>query len=237
MDRQRIVDTALNGYGVIGETIVPATTGKWHDSSQKPLPFSISKANQILDKLGYKKGSNGIRVANGQPMSYEVIVPNSRADVLTPTFRVIQGDFKKIGVELKEKVLDPNGAFAAITAPNNKYTNFDLAMWDWIPSVDPDSILSVLLCNQYGSNSDTGYCNKKYDSLYQKQAQELNVKKRVQLVHQAQDMIATDRPYIILNYPDVIEAWSKSWTGFYPLPGVGIFDLYQSMLQVHPTSG
>lgn len=236
IDRQRIVDTALNGYGTIGATIVPATTGKWHDSSQKPLPFDIDKANQILDSLGYKKGSNGIRVANGEPMSYEVIVPSSRADVLTPTFRVIQGDFKQIGVELKEKVLDPNGAFAAITAPNNTYKSFDLAMWDWIPGEDPDSILSVLLCNQYGSNSDTGYCNPAYDRLYRKQAQELNVQKRVQLVHKAQDMIAEDRPYIVLNYPDVIEAWTKDWTGFYNLPGQGNFSVYQSMLQAHPTS-
>ncbi len=236
IDRQRIVNVALNGFGTIGATIVPATTGKWHDSNVKPLPFDLAKANGILDSLGFKRGSNGIRVADGHPMSYQVIVPNSRTDVLTPTFRVIQGDFRKIGISLQEKVLDPNGAFEAITAPNDKYLNFDLAMWDWIPGEDPDSILSVLLCNQYGSNSDTGYCSPAYDRLYREQAEAIDVDRRVQIVHEMQAMIAHDRPYIVLNYPDVIQAYTKNWTGFYDLPGEGIFDVYQSMLDVHTTS-
>lgn len=233
IDRQHIIKTALLGYGQPGTTVVPPATGKWHDPNIKPLPFDIAKANAILDSLGYKKGANGIRIANGHPMQYQVIVPNNRASVLTPTFRIIQADFKKIGVGLTEKVLDPNGAFQAITAPNNKYLNFDLSMWDWLPNTDPDYILSVLLCNQYGSNSDSAFCNKQYDALYKAQGKAVNPQQRLRIVYQMQQLLYNERPYIVMDYPDVIDAYTKNWTGFYNLPGTGIFGVMQSMINVH----
>jgi hypothetical protein len=46
-------------------------------------------------------------------------------------------------------------------------------------------------------------------------------------------MIATDRPYIVMSYPNVIDAYSKQWAGFYSAPGYGLFDLVQTTLQVH----
>jgi peptide/nickel transport system substrate-binding protein len=235
IDRQQIINVALLGYGQMGTTVVPPATGKWHDPNIKALPFDLGKANSILDSLGYKKGSNGIRIAQGHPMQYQVIVPSNRASVLTPTFRIIQSDFKKIGIGLTEKVLDPNGAFEAILAPDNKYLNFDLSMWDWLPDTDPDYIMSVLLCNQYGSNSDSAYCNKNYDSLYDQQGTAVDPQKRLQIIYQMQQMLFNDRPYIVMDYPDVIDAYSTKWTDFYNLPGSGIFGVIQSMINVHKT--
>jgi peptide/nickel transport system substrate-binding protein len=238
INRQQIIDVALGGYGTLGDSIIPPAIGSWHDPNIKPLPFDISKANEILDSLGYAKGSDGIRVAEGHPMAYTVIIPNSREADLTRTFQIMQPDFKQIGVKLSLKVLDPSAAFDAIGAPDYKYLDFDLAMWDWIPGVDPSSILSVLLCNQYGSNSDTGYCDKTYDDMYTQQEQAIDPSKRKQIVNQMQEKLFNDRPYIILNYPDVIDAYDgKKWAGFYNEPGYGVINNngIQSLVQVHQT--
>ena len=35
----------------------------WLNPDVKPLPYDIDKANEILDGLGYTRGSDGIRVA------------------------------------------------------------------------------------------------------------------------------------------------------------------------------
>jgi peptide/nickel transport system substrate-binding protein len=236
IDRQQIINIALGGYGTLGDSIIPPAIGSWHDPNIKPLPFDISKANQILDSLGYAKGSDGIRVAEGHPMAYTVIIPTSRQADLTRTFQIMQPDFQQIGVKLSLKVLDPSAAFDAIGAPNYKYLTFDLAMWDWIPGVDPSSILSVLLCNQYGSNSDTGYCDKTYDDMYTQQERAVDVNQRKQIVNQMQEKLFNDRPYIILNYPDVIDAYNgKKWAGFYDEPGYGVINNngIQSLSQVH----
>jgi peptide/nickel transport system substrate-binding protein len=91
----------------------------------------------------------------------------------------------------------------------------------------------VLTCDQYGNNSDTGYCNPKYDALYKQQGVTIDQAKRLQLVHQAQEIIATDRPYIVMSYPNVVDAYSKHVAGFYNVPGYGLFDVVQTTLQAH----
>ncbi len=241
INRQQIVKTAWLGYAKPGSGIVsPAeiTNGiAWHDSAIKPLPFDIAKANQILDSLGYARGPGGIRVANGHPMSYTVIFPHAETGPGDRAFAIIQTDLRQIGVQISQRPLDDSAAFAAITAPNNKYLNYDLAMWDWIPNMDPDFILSVLGCNQYGNWSDTGYCNPAYDKLYQDQGVTLNPQQRRQLVDQMQQVIYNARPYIVLSYDDEIDAWSTHFAGFVECPQSFFNSLsLQSLDSVYQTS-
>jgi peptide/nickel transport system substrate-binding protein len=154
------------------------------------------------------------------------------------SFQIIQSDFTKIGVQLKQRSLDSSAAFDEICGKDcTAYDTFDLAMWDWIPLIDPDFILSVLTCAQYGGWSDTGYCNPAYDKLYAKQGATLDHEARKQIVWQMQQMVYDDRPYIILNYQDWIYAYTKKWDGFVSSPQ-GIFDSLskQSLTEVHRTS-
>ena len=122
----------------------------------------------------------------------------------------MQGDFQKIGVRLTEKVLDDSAAYDAILA--NNYKNFELSLWDWGVLPDPDFMLSVLTCGSFNVWNDTGYCNKTYDSMYQAQGAAVNPAKRQQIVYQMQQMIASQKPYLVVDYPDSIEAHSPAWT-------------------------
>jgi peptide/nickel transport system substrate-binding protein len=211
IDRQAIVKTSLLGYGEPGSSIIGPATGHWYDPAIKPTPFSLAKANQLLDQAGYKMGPNGVRIADGHPMSYTVIIPTDIANNYGQrSFQIIQPAFQKIGVKLTEKTLDDSAAYDAILA--NHYKNFEISMWDWGPLPDPDFMLSVLTCGSWNVWNDTGYCNKTYDSLYQQQSAAMNVAKRQQIVYQMQQMAATTRMYLVLDYPDDIEAHSTAWT-------------------------
>jgi peptide/nickel transport system substrate-binding protein len=212
IDRQRIVDTAWLGHAQPGTTIVPPSTGKWHDDSIHPLPFDLAKANQILDGLGFAKGPDGIRVANGHPMTYDVLFPASERGAGDRAFQVIQADFAQIGVKLVQRPV--TGAYAIMTAPNNRYENWDLAMWNWTPPVDPDFILFAMTCASLGDWSDSGYCNKDYDKLYLKQQTTVDAQTRLQIVDELQRTVYDDRPYIVLVYNDTLDAWSRHWAGF-----------------------
>ena len=79
IDRQAVVATSLLGHGQPGSTIIPPATGQWSDPSIKPVSFSLATADQLLDQAGYKMGPNGLRIANGHPMSYTVIMPSDLA--------------------------------------------------------------------------------------------------------------------------------------------------------------
>jgi peptide/nickel transport system substrate-binding protein len=210
IDRKQIVSTSLLGYGAPGSTIIPPVTGHWSDKAITSTPFDLTKAGQLLDQAGYKMGANGLRVASGHPMSYTVIMPSATTDHYgSRSFAIIQADFKKIGVQLTPQNLDDTAAYNAITA--NNYKSFEMSMWDWFPLTDPDFMLSVLTCGSWTVWNDTGYCSKAYDNLYSQQSAAINPAQRQQIVYQMQQMIAQARTYLVLDYPDSIEAHSPRW--------------------------
>ncbi len=155
IDRNAIAQTAWLGYAKPGSTIVPPSTGDWHDPQIQGLPFDVDKANGLLDDAGYKKGSDGIRVANGHPMSYTVLFASDESGAGDAAFRIIQNGFQQVGIKITQRKMDNDAVNTAILGDNDTYNKFDLAMWDWYPLVDPDFILSVLTCSQYGGWSDS----------------------------------------------------------------------------------
>jgi peptide/nickel transport system substrate-binding protein len=233
IDRKKIVQVVFLGTAKPGVSIIPPATGQWYNGDLKAVSFDLGSANKLLDGLGYKKGAGGIRQANGHKMSYEVITPTDLSSV-DRTFQILQADFRKIGVQLKQKALDSSAAFDAITAPGGKYLNFDLAMWDWVALVDPDFMLSVVTCDQYNGWSDSGFCDKKYDQMYSKQQLTPDQGKRRQIVWQMQKYLYGKRPYLWLATQDHVSAVSKKWTGLVNSPQGPFNSLSKlSLTQVH----
>jgi peptide/nickel transport system substrate-binding protein len=234
-DRQQIIDTAWLGQAVPGASIVQPASG-WNDPSIKPLPFDVAKANELLDAAGLTKGSDGIRVApDGEKMSYDVVFPTEIAGTGDRTFQIIQSDFKQVGIELKQQRMDPDAAWTAIAGDDDKYQDFDLAMWDWVLPPDPQTVLAAMTCDQWGNLSDSGYCNPEFDKLYEKQSTLVDRDARAEVVNQMQQIVFDDRPYIVLNYPNIIEAHSPAWDGFVMSPLVGSVNNLstQTLLAVH----
>jgi peptide/nickel transport system substrate-binding protein len=161
-------------------------------------------------------------------MSYDVITTTT-LDGINREFSIVQNGLRQIGVKVNQRALDGSTAFSEITAPDNKYLNFDLSMWDWVGYEDPDFMLSVLTCGQYGGWSDTGYCNPAYDKLYSQQGATVDQKKRQKIVWQMQKIIADQRPYIMLVNLDVVQASPKKWAGFVPF-----LDGYSKVLWTSP---
>ncbi|MBN9613450.1 MAG: hypothetical protein J0H64_08345, partial [Actinobacteria bacterium] len=182
-----------------------------------------------------KKGSDGIRVADGSKMEYELIFPTEENGAGDRAFQTMQRGWQELGINVKQRKMDPDAANDAITAPDNKYLDYDLAMWNWTPPVEPDFILSTLTCGAWGGNSDSGYCNKKYDKLYEQQGTEMDPAKRRVIIDEMQQIIFDDRPYIVYAYPDVIEAHNPAWQGFVLSPLVGSINNLstQTLVQVH----
>jgi peptide/nickel transport system substrate-binding protein len=234
MDRLKMIQVAWLGHATPGDTIVPPATGDWHNSDLKAAGFDLAEANRLLDEAGYPKGPDGIRVANGHPMSYTLIMPQDERGKQERAFQIIRDGLHQAGVKVTERVFDNDAAFQEITKPDNKYLDFDLAMWDWVPLIDPDFILSVVTCGQFGGWSDTGYCDANYDKMYHQQGLLTDPKQRQQAVWAMQQKLYDDRPYIILSYDNQLEAHSKKWDGLV-LTAQGSFNplSVQSMTQVH----
>ena len=217
IDRAQIIRVVFLGYATPASSIIPAATGAWANPAVKPESFNLALANKLLDQAGFKKGSDGIRVAGGHKMAYDVITPTDVPST-NRTFQILQPDFKKIGIQLRQRALDSTAAFDAMTAPNNKYAKFDLALWDWVGLIDPDFMLSVVTCAQYGGWNDSGYCDKRYDAMYSQQQLTPNQAKRKGLVWKMQRYLQAQRPYIWLAAQNAVWAVSKNWGGLVASP-------------------
>jgi peptide/nickel transport system substrate-binding protein len=208
-DRNTIDKIAYLGYAQPGSSIVPPATGKWYDPKVKPLPYDLAKASALLTRAGYKMGAGGVRIADGHPMSYTVLLSSDNGPEGERTGQIMTADFAKIGVKLNFTEVGDNTLNSDLYA--NHYRNFNLAMWGWDVFIDPDYILDAMTCSQWFDNSDSGYCNHAYDQLYAEQAATTNSASRLRLVYQMQQMVDNARPYIVLQYLDALEGWSPKW--------------------------
>ena len=213
VDRTQIIDTVLNGYGTPVATMFTELSAPYNNTDI-PIPtYDIAAANKILDDAGYKRGADGIRVGpDGSTFDWEVIVPEN-VEGIDRLFEILKTSWAELGINITAKKLDSTAAFEAIGAPDWKYLDFDLAIWDWVGYIDPDFMLSVLLCNQLGGWSDTGYCNPAYDKLYDEQGVTLDQEERKAIIWEMQDIQNQDHPYLWVAQKQSISAYSKNWGG------------------------
>jgi len=224
IDRKKIAEVAYLGFATPGDSMVPKVTGDWSNPKVVPEKFDLDLANKLLDEAGYAKGADGWRTTNGRKMSYKVLIPaNVEGAEGLRALEIVTADFKQIGVELVTEQSDNATIAAAITGPDNTFADSTIAQWGWIPQMDPDFILSVVLCSQIGGLSETAYCNKDYDALYDAQAKEVDPEKRKQTVWQMQEILERDRPYIVTVQQNNVEAYAPGWSGFIENP-IGFLD-------------
>ena len=226
--RAELVNVVFRGYAVPWANIMSRQSqGEgWLNPEVKPLPYDPAKANQILDSLGYKRGSGGTRevpATSGKyaqaahQMSYPVIVPDDLDFDGDRQFQILANAFHKIGVNLTEvNGGDGSQAYTLITNPNYKYLSADMYTWYWHPYIDPNFNLSTVTYAQWGNNSDTGWNNPTYDHWWQQQSTMVDVAKRKQLVWKMEAYEAQQRPYIQLVDTDTLTAHVNNWTGFVP---------------------
>jgi peptide/nickel transport system substrate-binding protein len=195
-----------------------------------PLKYNCQAANAALDKLGYKRGAGGIRVAPAtsgkyaqaaHPMKYDIITPTSTDFNVNREFEIVKEGFAKLGVKVTQRVGgDSTASYALETdtkcdpAKNVGYSKFDIAMWDWIGYTDPDFQLSVVTKDQWCSWSDTGWDNPAYDKLYAKQGTTVNPAQRKSIVYKMQQIVWDNFLYTQLINEVSLDANSTKWTGF-----------------------
>ena len=223
VDRQRIIDVVFKGYADLNESLV-GNISPLVNPNLGPLQYDCDAANAALDGLGYTRGADGIRVVpvtTEQPehkMEYEIVTPTSVNFNINRSFQIVQEGFAKLGVKATQKVGGDSTATYAIQTGNDcdatkstGYTGWDIAMWDWVPYIDPDFQLSVVTKAQWCSWSDTGWDSPQYDALYKQQGLAVDPEQRRQIVDDMQQMVYDEFVYTQLVNEQFLDAHSKSW--------------------------
>ncbi|HXH97008.1 MAG TPA: ABC transporter substrate-binding protein, partial [Gaiellaceae bacterium] len=229
VNRKQIINVVFQGHASLVESLV-GHISPMENPHLGPLKYDCKAGNAMLDKLGYTKGPDGIRVAPAttgkyaqaaHPMSYDIVTPTSTDFNINREFQIVQQGFKAAGVKVTQKVGGDSTATYEIETDSKcdasksvGYSKFDIAMWDWVGYVDPDFQLSVVTKGQWCSWSDTGWDNPAYDKLYVKQGTTIDYEKRLAIVWKMQKMIWDNFVYTQLVNEELYDAHSSKWTGF-----------------------
>ncbi|WP_428665874.1 peptide ABC transporter substrate-binding protein [Reyranella sp.] len=98
-------------------------------SKANPIEFNIDKANDILDKAGWKKGSDGIRAKDGKKLKF--VYQTSINQPRQKTQAIIKQAAQKAGIDIELKSVTASVFFSSDVANPDTYTKFytDLEMY------------------------------------------------------------------------------------------------------------
>ncbi len=251
IDKQKLIDNVIGGYGTIGSTQVPPVLTKWHVDPKTPRTFDIELAKQKLEAAGYKLDGSGNRLdKEGKPINLRLVMPDDNPNH-PKEGQFIQDWFGQLGIKVAPKVYD-TGALVDLMLPpeaggaSNK-ADYDLFIWTWSGSPDPNTLDQVFMCDQIGSSSDSNWCNPEYDKLYAAQNVAKTDEERHAILDQMQQLWYDQAPYHILYYDDNLHAyrtdkfggWQNQPPNGTPLFAYGVMDyplLTDATLQPSPTA-
>ncbi|MFA4966403.1 MAG: ABC transporter substrate-binding protein [Thermoleophilia bacterium] len=222
IDRERLAAIAWSGNAEPGTTIMPPDTWidpdyHWEPPADQLYTFDLAKAGQMLDDAGYRDGDgNGVREYKGKDIKLRLWALTDDVHGQSEG-KLITGWLRDLGLNVNLSVIDEGTLEDALwNYTGDTYTpDFDLYLWDWDGFLDPGQTLATLTTAQIESWNEPCWSNPEYDRLATEQAAELDPDKRQQLIWRMQQIIYEETPWVVLTYPEHLEAYNVDrWTGW-----------------------
>jgi peptide/nickel transport system substrate-binding protein len=244
VDKQKIIDTALSGYGEVGQSIIgPFTDGAWTPSPEETFGYDMAKAAQLLDEAGYtdSDGDGTREDKNGKPIELRLWT-RSESPEQQRAGKLIAGAFEELGLNIVLSVENDGAINDGIYAykGDNYAPDFDMFIWGWGGTADPGYQLGSFITSQIEWWNDCCFSSAEYDSLFEQQDAEMDWPTREQQVQRMQQVFYEDAPYVVLYYPQTLIAYNTDkWEGWVPYPGetgrvVLQNDNIDTYVEVHP---
>jgi peptide/nickel transport system substrate-binding protein len=226
IDRQRLCAIAYSGLATPGTTIIPPHTFfdpdyHWQPPAGQLYTFDLTKASQLLTAAGYPL-VNGRRLnKQGKPITLRLYSPTD-SDANQVDARLIAGWLETLGIRIRLSVVDDGALTSDIYNAHGSVwkPDFDLVVWDWTGYYDPGQTLSCLTTSEIGSLDEPFWSDRAYDALNPVQASTIDPRARQAAIWQMQQIMYQQTPWIVLAYPDYLEAYDTSrWTGWQQMFG------------------
>ncbi|WP_136608536.1 ABC transporter substrate-binding protein [Paenibacillus dokdonensis] len=233
IDYKKISDLAMSGYSAAMEPSLTLNTdaeSKYVDKGAiKSLQWTtdVKAANELLDKIGAKKGKDGIRVLNGTRLGpFEVECPYGWSD-WNAALEIVAQSAKAIGIEIRTKFPE-----APVWTNDLQTGKFDIIMNTPAGSVNPSQPWNRAMTIMYSKGvAPMGemafwnwgrYKNEKADQIIDKIPTVTDETELKSLYTDLTKIWLTDIPSVPLMYrPWVFHTVNESvWKGF-PVDGDG----------------
>jgi peptide/nickel transport system substrate-binding protein len=202
VDRKTIVDKLLFGLTTIARGDWDNTP--WENTALKLVEYQPDEAKQILDRLGWKPGSDGIRVKDGQRLAF-VHTTTSGSQLRENVQLLVQQNFKDIGAEMTIKNERSSELFGSYAAGGGwARGNYQMGGWSQGISLPDPDISARYLTKEIPSDANPAgasqyrYSNPQIDTLFGQAAAELDPEKRKAIFFKIQEVMREEYAFIWL---------------------------------------
>jgi len=185
VNREAIVDRVLKTGEIAAYSFVPPGVSHYEQPAEiewKDMPYGerVKKAKALLAEAGFSK-DNPLKLT----LRYNTSENHKRVAV------AIQSMWKQIGVEAQLHNAEVKVHYADL-----KQGDFQVARAAWIADYNDAQNFLYLLETRTGANNYGRYSNEKFDSLMQQAEVTADLKKRGELLYQAEAQAMADQPII-----------------------------------------
>jgi peptide/nickel transport system substrate-binding protein len=210
VDKDLLVERVLGGYGDVGNTVIPPVLEKWHVEPDTPRSFDLDEARRRLEAAGYPLDDQGRRLdKEGQPISLRMIMPNTDP-VYANSAEFIVDWYGQLGINVSRQVLSSAAVTEIIYPPEageGYNADYDIELWGWSGSPDPNGLLSVFRCDAIGSYSDSQWCSPEYDAMYDAETAAATDEERAGILAEMQNLVYDEAVYDVLFYDSELHAY------------------------------
>ncbi len=201
IDTGTLIDNIYNGYGDGMTYVLPNYFGDWINMSAEIPQYSVYEARNGLDAAGYTDtNSDGWREytddgiqGNGTNIVLELLAPNNDWDPYRAAMAdEIANQAFYAGLKINVVHVDIN------TMVNNVFVNndFDLYLLGWYIGFTPELIFQIFKSGRF--ENVMHYSNPDFDALADQFYTTLDLATQINIVQDAQSILANDLPYIWL---------------------------------------
>jgi peptide/nickel transport system substrate-binding protein len=213
INKKDIIDGVLLGYGT--PCTGPFPPESWaYNPNVKDLEYNPEKAMMLFEDAGWKTGKKGLLEKNGEPFVFTVLV-NQGNDERLKTAQIIQESLKKVGVQMKIRVLE----WQAMLHEFIDKKRFEAIIMGWGLSRDPDNYdIWHSSKTKEGEFNFISYKNDEVDNLLLEGRRNFDIEKRKKIYHRIHEILAEDQPYTFLYVPDALPVLHKRFKGVEKAP-------------------
>ncbi len=196
------------------------------NSKNTKYEFSVEKANEILDKAGWKKGGDGVREKDGKKLKF--VFQTSINQPRQKTQAIVKQACQKAGIEIEVKAVTASVFFSSDVANPDTYPHFytDLQMYTTtMTQPDPELFMNQFCSweaaskeNKWQGRNITRWRSQEYDDNYKAGQSELDPVKRAAIFIKANDLVINNQVVIpVVARPGVaamnlkLTAWMSGW--------------------------
>jgi peptide/nickel transport system substrate-binding protein len=203
IDKQSIINTVFGGLALSVDTAISPVI-KWaYDPNAPTYPYNVTKANQLLDEAGYKRGSDGWR--------FHAPLPAYQRS--SNFIEIIKSQLAAVGIDVTIQLIDDTTFYSLYeTSATGAGDDIPFVIQTMGTGPEPSPALMAWLYSRPIGDSNTGfYSNPEVDRLLNESGATTDLNVRVQDYYKIQEIVNNDCGFVFLWNSPIVEVYKNEF--------------------------